>query len=439
MNRVNIDEEIKPFIEDSPHELPDMIKNRIDHTLASLPPLTSKRKQRLTRTIAYVSTAAVIFAFCIIGSGFISPAMANTLKQIPFIESVFKLAGDLGLQTAEDKSLTTPIQQSATIDGVTITITEVFYDGSRLSVGIVQHSPDGIKEILEVEPVINGKSTHFPGSGSDMAPSNDNITDTTVIQYMPEYALPDSFDLKLLVFLKGMEDKRFEFDFKVNKTESRIVTPMVTKTHQDLTATVQEIQISPVTIGLVMNTKLPEGKTVPQYALFDERGIRLQTIHEHGYGEKLNNMMNMTSELKFTPLESTPKSVTVKAYYKTIEKTVDNSVRVDRMPSVKEPIILQQGELGRFEITQIERLPDKTIVHYRADGNDPYGMVFWINDDSGTTITHRGLQVVNQENYEFVVEFPVLSQEQSIHFVTNGSVHIDYINELEMTIPLHNE
>jgi hypothetical protein len=242
MNRVNLEQEIKQMIENFPTELPVMVRDRIDNTLASLPTIPSKRKKGLARKMTLTSAAAAILGVSLIGSGFVSPVMAQTLKQIPLIEFVFKIVGDLGLQTAEEKKLTTPINQSVTLNGITISVSEVFYDGSRLTIGIVQHSPNGIKEILEVEPVINGKGWNFAASSSDIE-NSDKKTAASLVQFMPVMPgekLPDSFDLKLLVFLKGMENNRFEFDFPVNKTSSgsQIVKPMVTKTYEDTTVTV---------------------------------------------------------------------------------------------------------------------------------------------------------------------------------------------------------
>lgn len=443
MDRVNLEMEIKKMIGNYPTELPDMVRDRIDKTLASLPTIPSKRTKGLARKMTLSSAAAAILGVSIIGSGFISPAMAQTLRQIPLIESVFKIVGDLGLQTAEDKKLITPINQSVTFNGVTLSISEVFYDGSRLAIGLVQHSADGIKEILEVEPVINGKSESFAASSFDMANSTaENKTVASLVQFLAGEKLPDSFDLQLLVFLKGMENNRFEFNFPVRKTSpgSRIVNPRVTKTYGDTTITVQKIQMTPSTTQLVMDVNLPAGKetVAPRYAMFDDRGIMLQTLHEIGRSEKIDNiMMNLTSETQFAPFQSIPKFVTIKPYVDEVRlKVRENSAVMDRMPSTESPIILDQGELGKLEISKVEKHSDKTFVHYRVVGDDPFRRVFWIKGEAGTKMNHTGFRVKDPEKYEFVVEFPALMSDQTITFVTDEYPKTDYIKELEVTIPI---
>ncbi|MFD2877598.1 DUF4179 domain-containing protein [Paenibacillus rhizoplanae] len=53
-----------------------------------------------------ISAASVAAGLVIIISlGFISPAMAETLKQLPFLESVFNLVGDAGLQKKQIKQV----------------------------------------------------------------------------------------------------------------------------------------------------------------------------------------------------------------------------------------------------------------------------------------------------------------------------------------------
>ncbi|MGM0883806.1 MAG: DUF4179 domain-containing protein [Bacillota bacterium] len=441
MDRVNLEMEIKKLIGNYPTELPDMVRDRIDKTLASLPTIPSKRTKGLARKMTLASAVAAILGVSLLGCGFVSPAMAQTLRQIPLIESVFKIAGDLGLQTAEEKNLTTPINQSITLNGVTVSISEVFYDGSRLTIGLLQHSPDGIKEILEVEPVINGKSEHFAGSSTDMSNITDNKTVATLVQFLPGEKLPDSFDLQLLVFLKGMENNRFEFNFPVRKTSSgsRIVNPIVTKAYGDTTITVQKIQMTPSTTQLVMDIKLPAWKetVAPRYALFDDRGIMLQTLHENGRSEKIDNMMNLTTKTQFAPFQTIPKFVIIKPYVDEVKlKVGENSAVMDHMPSTESPIILDQGELGQLEITKVEKYSDKTFVHYRAVGDDPFRRVFWIKGEAGTKIIHTGFRVKDPEKYEFVVEFPALKSDQTITFVTDEYPKTDYIKELEVTIPI---
>ncbi|WP_426452461.1 DUF4179 domain-containing protein [Paenibacillus sp. S-38] len=445
MNRVNLEKELKQMIDHYPTELPDMVRARIDNTLASLPTIPSKRTKGLARKMTLASAAAAIMGVCLIGSGFVSPVMAQTLNQIPLFESVFKVAGDLGLQTAVEKKLITPINQSVTLNGVTLRISEVFYDGSRLTIGLVQHSPNGIKEILEVEPLINEKSWNFTASGTDIENSTDEKTAASLVQFMPVMPekLPDSFDLTLLVFLKGMEHERFVFEFPVKKTssENRIITPMMSKTHGDMKITVQKIRLAPSTTHLVMDSVIPAGKEseAPRYAMFDDKGTMLQPLAENGNGEKMNNRMNLISETEFIPFRTIPSSITIKPYVDEPNfKVIATTAVLNDLPSVEHPIVLQQGEAGSLEITQVEKLMDKTVVHFRTVGDNPYRQaVLSIMDEEGNTrIPSNTFRVEDPEKYEFIAEFPAMKPDRQITFVTNEYPKTNYIKELEIMIPI---
>ncbi|RCW40905.1 DUF4179 domain-containing protein [Paenibacillus prosopidis] len=446
MNRVNLETEIKQMIENYPTELPDMVRDRIDNTLTSLPTMPSKRTKGLARKMTLASAAAAILGISLIGSGFVSPAIAQALKQIPLIESVFKIAGDLGLQAAVENKLITPINQSVTLNGVTLRISEVFYDGSRLTIGIVQHSPNGIKEILEVEPVINGNGWNFSATSSDIENLTDKKTAVSLVQFMPLMPgekLPDSFDLKLLVFLKGMEHERFVFEFPVRKSssENRVITPMMSKTYGDMKITVQKIRLTPNTTHLVTNVIIPAGKEseAPRYTMFDNKGTMLQLLAENGSGEKMNNRVHLTSETEFIPFKTIPSSITIKPYVdESSFKVTETSAVLRDLPSPEHPIVLQQGEAGRLEITQVEKLTDKTVVHFRTFGDNPYrqAVLSIMGEEGNTRIPSDTFRIEDPEKYEFIVEFPAMKPDRKITFVTNKYPKTNYIKELEMTIPI---
>lgn len=86
------------------------------------------------KTLAAASIAALI-GLGTVTAGFISPAWAETLSQIPVFSSIFKHTDNPGLKLAAEQGLTTSPNMSVTKDGVTLSVTEVFYDGIQLALG----------------------------------------------------------------------------------------------------------------------------------------------------------------------------------------------------------------------------------------------------------------------------------------------------------------
>ncbi|MFD1909914.1 DUF4179 domain-containing protein [Paenibacillus rhizoplanae] len=106
----------------------EQIMNRIEHLE------TRGGSKLLKKTLAAASIAALI-GLGTITAGFISPAWADTLSQLPVFSSIFKHTENPGLKLAAEQGLTTSPNMSVTKDGVTLSVTEVFYDGIQLAIG----------------------------------------------------------------------------------------------------------------------------------------------------------------------------------------------------------------------------------------------------------------------------------------------------------------
>ncbi len=58
-----------------------------------------------------------------IGLGFVSPRVAQALRQVPLIGSIFELAGDPGMKNASTNGFATPVNETVTDAGISITVT----------------------------------------------------------------------------------------------------------------------------------------------------------------------------------------------------------------------------------------------------------------------------------------------------------------------------
>ncbi|MDU5950673.1 MAG: DUF4179 domain-containing protein, partial [Paenibacillus macerans] len=84
------------------------------------------------RTVVAASAAAILGGG-IIGSGFVSPAMAEALKQVPVFSTLFKGTTEESVKTAMDQGIVKAPNLSVTHDGVTLKLSDLLYDGTRLS------------------------------------------------------------------------------------------------------------------------------------------------------------------------------------------------------------------------------------------------------------------------------------------------------------------
>src|SRR5690606_7918633 len=107
MEIYDLDKKLREIGRGELNEVPEIIRQRQDQVYASLPhhPIENKTGHNIRSRIMskfWAATAAAVLLVFIGGlSGvMMSPALANSLKNLPLISNIFKLVDDLGLQTA---------------------------------------------------------------------------------------------------------------------------------------------------------------------------------------------------------------------------------------------------------------------------------------------------------------------------------------------------
>ncbi|WP_149093754.1 DUF4179 domain-containing protein [Paenibacillus terrae] len=324
-----------------------------------------------------------------LGSGFVSPAMAETLKNIPLIGSVFQYTYDNGLRTAGKSGLTTTIPLSETQDGVTLHIKEVMFDGLIAPTGPPKEAvlfdtsenkawkeavlkkpekgylstPDVIiqgEEIKGEQLLVllryGGVDQGKVGQGKQLrgtftvANGEKELTDNMVVyeisRGLAEKQLPDEFNITVKLNVSGI---RAPFVFQVpvqNVFKHKILLrPEKTQRSGSFSYTVKQIELTPVTTRLIIDSKgkvtsTPEksGDFSPSrmyYDIVDQRGHTLnlnQTSFLDQYlsgldfrFRNLNGWRGIKSEylneeLLYDPVVSTSPFIIIKPYTYTLQK-----------------------------------------------------------------------------------------------------------------------
>lgn len=143
-------------------ELPTMIRQRQEGTYAMLDNVELKKPMHrfhMLKRLAIGFGVALVIGIIVLGSGFTSPALARSLERIPLVHSIFELAGDMGLQAASRQGLTTSINSSDQVQDVTIRASEVIYDGTRLSVALTREGEEGAfsGSVQDIQVFIDGQ------------------------------------------------------------------------------------------------------------------------------------------------------------------------------------------------------------------------------------------------------------------------------------------
>ncbi|NUU64270.1 DUF4179 domain-containing protein [Paenibacillus agri] len=328
-------------------EVPESVRSRMDITYQILDSTTQnhglvKKKRRWLRRIILMTGSVAVACLLFIALGFFSPAMAETLKQIPFVKSVFQLAGDLGLRNASERGLTHSVDQSITHQGVTLGVSELMYDGSRLSLVLSRESPDSSgatfmetwarrqvvsgNEINNIDFYVNGELVN---TAWGLSPGGDESPNSVIVTTFEGVQVPDQFEFKMEVRLAELK-QNFTFTIPVTKNtaDSIVLTPAEVKSHDHVHMSIKRLELSQTTTQLVVEVKSEAGegmsdtiKKIPEkykfpgfpnfnFDLFDEQGRMLVSIGGNGSGDE-EGIKYTTS---FEPLDPMPRILIVKPF-----------------------------------------------------------------------------------------------------------------------------
>jgi hypothetical protein len=466
---------------DEHHKLPHIVRQRVDETLASLSELPMKglanKHNRLSKLVSSIACVLIVITFSF---SYLSPAVAKYLSQLPVIGSAFEWAGDEGMKSSVKNNLIDAIGQSVEDQGITITLDQVMFDGTRLVFGLIHE--EGL--ILDVRypnqwVKVNGNDLNAGISGGSKQIPGGLMA--TVYHYMPVSPLPDEFELTYIIDevqrvnnnLSERVRGKWQFSTHVSKITEGVITrsfnPPLTKSYEGTTISITEVTSTPITTEVIFDMikaeKFEQGNTIRieepanyvhnalEFALMSEQGLYLEPLSSQGSWDIQTGPAAHYSAL-FAPLTSPSKLIT----FQTVESShplrkVDDSYegefdyvstfepKVNYMElSNAFPLTLQQGAAGHITFHSIEHTSEQTIVDFEVIGNDPNNQmsVWWIENEQGERYTFdRYDQIrISEQKYAFRAMLPPMDLSNKLKIATTEVKAPHVLKELEFQIPL---
>ncbi|HZG16057.1 MAG TPA: DUF4179 domain-containing protein [Candidatus Bathyarchaeia archaeon] len=361
MEKYNLDDQLKELKDTEMTAIPEVVRARLDSTYASLAdqPFTPVKNSTASwkRWTVSVTAAAAMLGVGVYTTALVSPAMAESLKQIPLIGSIFSsIQVDSGLQAAGVQGLTTSVTVSDSFEGITMGISEVIFDGTRAAFAVKINAPQGIDgkfytgekgnslddAIEEIFVSIDGKEPNAPDSpvnGVFYGAAGKEHPDTMTFEINdrsgenPSLKLPDSFTATFYVELKGV-DHKFKLEVPVKRTVQHAVRfqPKASRTHNGLTFSVTDVEMTSATTNLAINVKVDEKVKVEEkktdeimeieYALFDDQEHQVDAVSGEGMFDK--NQLIQTE--RYVSVKGKPHYLIVRPY---IDKDDDEKASPD--------------------------------------------------------------------------------------------------------------
>ncbi|WP_017753996.1 DUF4179 domain-containing protein [Calidifontibacillus oryziterrae] len=332
---------------------------------------SSKPKKSKLKITVYACSAAVIGFGLFIGSAMISPAMAKVASHLPIVGTFFNDIGDEGLQIAGQKGLTQIVEQSAKDNGITLTINEVFYDGTRLTFGYTQESLFAIGDLERPTIEVNGKDINFSSgySGEFITPQKYK----GIIDINPTEELPEHFDMRMRIDAVGLIPGKWEFKFPVKQSnEVTVIRPEIVKDTEIAQLEISSLKIGPAGTNLNVKGIADEKDSLLlyqlQFHLTDDSGDIVNPLSGSGSGETINGKEIAELEFLYAPLKEGTKKVTLVPYIIPVSEEGYEEVVVP-LDNQSFPVTMDQGEVGKVVVTDVSYLKDKVVVSYEVQSD----------------------------------------------------------------------
>jgi hypothetical protein len=227
----------------------DQIHNRLfDKSISAV----TIRRRSIMCKIVYCFAAAVAIFGLLIMSGFAYPVVAGALEQVPFVGPVYDFfAQCTGLQSGVINEFGARVNQTATDQGVSITITDVLYDQGRLAIGymVTAERPDAYPPIpadWKTQYFNNGRVIHDTMQGTGQKIGNGWIGYDEIY---PRGDLPSTFNLRIAIHQIGDRQGSWLLTIPVSRQRTdavtKVVLPMQTVQIGQNTVTITKVTVDP--------------------------------------------------------------------------------------------------------------------------------------------------------------------------------------------------
>ena len=417
---------------------PEQFTRGVDEVLQRLPKPQPQRQEKKKRGL-YVSVSAASLAFCILGSGFLSPAMADVLREVPGIGSIFAQFKDPVLQKMEEQGLMAAIQKTAVDRNITLTIKEVFYDGARLAIGYELTMPKDHRPIPATQPgqdsPLNFKATLNGESGRiqymadvEQQPNGENTYAGKIDMFVDIIGKPASpllhLDITEIDGIPGNWNFRLPLVQDTVQVNTRTFQPLLTSRLQDVEVTVEEISFTPATTQFVFKKKGPkESLGQVNVSILDDNGAYLGGVSAgEPPVEEPDGTFSMIEKASLKAMDQVPERFKVllreQGTRSLQQHATDKRYAFDAKGSF--PQTIPMGRDRKLTITDISFAPDKTLVQIETQGDSMLHMQTLVLESQGDMYARMANpKGVPGKPGSFVLEYPALPADKKVQLTSS--------------------
>jgi hypothetical protein len=418
-----------------------------------IPPRPKSSARR--RIIAYRTIAVCAAGVLLIGSGYVSPAMANVLKQIPLVGSIFEKSTDPVMQKVSSAGMVNEVSRMAADKGITMAIRDAYFDGGKLAIGYSLEFGEGVRleanasdgELIPISfnVKINGQSLSYIGDFEQQEEVGGLVQGLLKLSVQAEQPISPPYNVEFSVDQIDRTNGQWEFVFSADnaqvESKKSVLTPDAAEAALgDYTINIEEVQFNPT------NTLLNIRKTGPKsgindvaFKVYDGNGIVLEN---GAIGSRVTELEDgtgtMIETIELPPIEK--QNLTVEAFLPNLiqgDAVSPDTIHEIRLTEEELPYVITIGkEKYTLTIDELVRLSDRTELYFKVDGPPILQLHhMMLKDAGGETIPANHYIPTKADDGRFVHMYPSVDSSEELSLVVRANK--DWVrNSVMIEVPL---
>ncbi|MGG1441451.1 DUF4179 domain-containing protein [Brevibacillus laterosporus] len=407
--------------------------------------MTSKPKRRIWYwTSSFAGLLIILLAITGMPSADTIKNLFPTLTNTPRISAFEEYGDDKELKDFHEKGLTVPYHVSKTDQGVTVTITDLFFDGHQLDIGyLVQMPPekDPKRELLSDyladfrNFTLNGESFGINGS-NDVKQIGEHLYVGIDSMYIDEKA-PNDFKFHAQVervgLVGGSGKWQWDLEFKMPdsvKALQRTVPIHFETNWKGYQFKVESMRTIATQSSLLFKVKRPKEKQEELvFSFYDQymTYIGSDVYFSHPKRDSSEQLVSLPYIKQEEPFLYIVPSVLEERGSKNKKKTKAEK----KLPKYTEidlsqplPYVLSEQQ-GDFILKNVDFLSNKTVIHYEVKNPfNQYRFLRIIDEKDNVYISLSGTDARREftDSYSFMEEFPPFTSQKNLKLVVPTDV-----------------
>lgn len=387
------------------------------------------RKKAQPKYFKKTILASMAASALILGSGFISPKMANVLANVPIVGFIYDIEkNDKGLQIALSDENKVVLNETVTSAGISVTFEEIVYDGERLH---VIFSMDEYRDIYPLTILVDGETVNN-AEGLRELESDGNFRGLWDIKI--EEDLPEAFELTLQInYIEGIAGN-WQITTPIQEVNSNRQLHVAGQKGQidgvnfevESIVTSNTSTIISVHFDSNMSTFFSQ-HNVLNATITDQHGNPIRVVDKRMEGTENETIYKYILE----PLSHGTKELKTSFYY--IPFT-EERIEIKERLQTKLPQRISFGEMGEIVITDVINQGDESTMYFYIDSSFAYDDQFMPNyldvtTKDGESVVTEYIKAVGPNKYKLsyqnnvgqlyvnTVKIPFMEVEESAHVV----------------------